>query len=125
MQRRVQIVAVLFAWFLTTGAQWDLLQTFGWARMFTSYVKTMSVTAAVKRTFGGEMCGVCEVVNQAKQPEKAAPTLGGKVEVKMILVMKPESDVFVPAIEVIRWVPTPGFALSCGRLAPETPPPRV
>ena len=67
MHRRLPIVLTLVAWLLATGVQWDLLQVFGWARMVVNHSQTMSITAAVKKTFGGEMCGVCEIVSQAKR----------------------------------------------------------
>jgi len=121
---RCKVIVVLVAWLLATGAQWDLLQTVGWGRMFVRFAATMSVPQAVKRTFSGEMCGVCKAVNQAKQQQDpAVPAEGSKAKLAMIC---PPSPRFVfSAPEGAPWSPSDRNPLSADRPVPPTPPPRV
>ncbi len=118
-------MVVLAAWFLTTGAQWDLVQTFGWGRMIVEYNRTMPLTEAVKKAFGGEMCGVCEAVGDAKQQEnEAAPALG-KLDVKYVLILSPAAEVFAGTTAAATWPRGDRLGLSYDRLAPPLPPPRA
>jgi hypothetical protein len=72
MKRRFQISVVLLAWFMATGAQWDLVQTFAWGRMVATYSRTMPLVQAVRLTFTpGTMCSICKAVNEAKRQESA------------------------------------------------------
>lgn len=126
VSKRVQLIAVLLAGFLATGAQWDFVQVFGWGRMIVKYAQNMPLDQAVKRTFSGEMCGVCEAVSEAKQQE--APTdlpSKGKFDGKMLLVLSPASNCFVVAIEQEAWSPRDVTVFSTERSAPPLPPPRV
>ncbi len=66
--RRCQLVLAFTAWLLASGSQWDLLQGVAWARMFCQNAQSMSVGAAVRRTFAPTaMCPLCRAVSQAKQ----------------------------------------------------------
>lgn len=125
MYRRLPIVLTLVAWLLATGVQWDLLQVFGWARMVVNHSQTMSITAAVTKTLGGEMCGVCEIVSQAKRrPADAAPA-GGPHDAKVVLLV-PAAPAFVfSAPDPGVWSAAPSAALSVPRTAPPLPPPRA
>ena len=63
MFRRLQLIAVLLAWLLATGSQWDGAQVFAWGKMVATYSRTMPLTAAVRLTFTpGNECDVCVVV---------------------------------------------------------------
>jgi len=122
--KRFQITAVLFAWLLATGVQWDLLQVAGWARMFVSYTGTMSIAAAAKKTFGDEMCSVCKAVNEAKHREKSEIPAAG-LKAKVILVFQPAPSYFLRAPEPEAWLPGDREPRSAPRPSPPTPPPRV
>ena len=126
MSKRIQLIAVLLAWLLSTGAQWDLVQTFGWARMVSKYAQTMSLTEAVKKTFSGEMCGVCEIVSEAKQQEhdKNVPSVG-KMDAKILLVLHPVPEFIFSATESEAWSLSDTSIMSVERGAPPLPPPRV
>lgn len=124
--KRFQLPAVLVAWFLTTGAQWDLVQTFGLGRMIAEYNRTMPLTEAVKKAFAGELCGVCEAVDDAKQKKQdaAAPGLG-KLDVKYVMLFQPAVEIIQDAIPTATWPVDDRFALSVDRRAPPLPPPRA
>ena len=126
MTRRIQLVVVLLAWFMATGAQWDLVQTYGWGRMFAGYSRTMPWCDALQKTFSGEMCGVCRAVAAAKQHEhENAPALpGDKGFVKIALLCQPVPTIICSAPEIPRWSLSDVEAEGVLRSAPPVPPPR-
>jgi len=124
--QRLKVIAVLVAWFLATGSQWDLVQTFGWVRMTITYSKTMPITTALKKTFDGEMCTVCEVVQEAKQ--HAAGTsmpLPSSPEGKMLMVFSPIEEIVFASITSPQASPSDASWHSLARSAPPIPPPRA
>ena len=65
--RRFSTVAVLLAWLLASGAQWDILQSFAWGRMIASYSRTMSIQEAMRLTFTPDnLCDVCAFIAENK-----------------------------------------------------------
>lgn len=109
---------------MATGAQWDFMQVVAWGRMFATYAETMSIGEAAKKTFNGEMCDVCEVVNEAKQQEKTnVPTSSWKA--KLTLVYQSVPSVFLRTPEPEVWSLSDREPLSAQRPVPPTPPPRV
>lgn len=124
--KRLQLLSVLIAWFMATGAQWDLVQTFGWSRMIANYSKSMPLMEAVRLTFTAEnMCRVCEVVSDAKRQEKTTQAPGGTLKSTLVFVVPP-SPVFVlaaPGHEA--WLTTEMVPSSTQRPVPPTPPPQV
>lgn len=126
MLRRFQLITILLAWFATTGAQWDMVQTFGWARMVVNYSRSMPLMQAVQRTFSGEMCGVCELVNSAGQKEKEqSPAPGGKLETKLVFLAQPAVAYAAPAVQSQDWSVQDLTLAGADRAAPPTPPPRA
>lgn len=126
MQKRVQLIAILLAWFISTGAQWDVLQAFGWTRMILKYSRTMTLNEAVKKTFSGEMCGVCEVVSEAKQQDHQENLPNpGKIDAKILLVLQPVPEFVFSATEPDGWSLSDPLVFSTARAAPPLPPPRV
>lgn len=71
---------------MATGSQWDLVQVVAWGRMFTGYSAEMSLTAAAKKTFSGELCTLCHVAQDGrKQQESGGDTAPpGKQSGKML-----------------------------------------
>lgn len=124
MAKRGQLIAVLFAWLLATGTQWDLVQVFGWAQMIVNYARVMPLEQAIKKTFSGEMCQVCEAVNDAKQ-EPAVPVNPGQKDAKIFLAVHPISHLVLPAPEIALWSPSDPSVRSFDRGAPPLPPPRA
>lgn len=110
---------------MATGAQWDLVQTFAWAKMIASNSRSMSLVEAVKKTFGGEMCEVCKVVNDVKQQTTASTTPGGKADTKIVFMPLPATSVFVAIPEPSVWSLSDQSSVSACRAAPPLPPPRV
>ncbi|MBS0633610.1 MAG: hypothetical protein JSS11_17000 [Verrucomicrobia bacterium] len=126
MLRRFQLITLLLAWLATTGAQWDLVQTFGWARMMVNYSRTMPLLEAAKRTFSGEMCGVCELVNDAGQKEQAQSTTpGSRLDTKLIFLAQPAVAYVAPVVPPQAWVVRDLTLAGADRAAPPTPPPRA
>jgi hypothetical protein len=125
MPKRAHVIVVLLAWFLSTGAHWDLVQTFGWGRMIAKYAQIMPLAKAVEKTFSGELCSVCEVVNDAKQQEQEAPIKAGQKDVKFVMTAKSVSEFIILAAQPVTWALSELGGLSFGRSAPPSPPPRV
>jgi hypothetical protein len=128
MRRKIALVCTLTAWLLATGAQWDLVQTFAWARMFAANARTLPAGAALDRTFSPEgRCELCGVVSTAKQQQREtdgnAP--GGKPDGKLLLVFQPAPVVVVTAPDFAPWPSAEPCVVSIGRAAPPLPPPRA
>jgi len=110
---------------LGTGAEWDLLQVFAWGRMFVTHARTMSVSAAVHKTFDGEMCGICRLVDNAKKQEQSrsnSPDL--KVQTKILLVSEAPAPVVIEVPDEGARRLAPSLTPSQFRSAPPVPPPR-
>jgi hypothetical protein len=122
---RLKVVAILFAWFLTTGSQWDFVQTLGWGRMIVRYSETMSVAQAIKRTLGGEMCGVCAAVSHAKQQGQTSNVAAENAPAKAVMVCPLAPQFVLIAPERGSWPPGAFVMRSEARRAPLRPPPRV
>lgn len=125
MRQRLQITLLVFASFIATGAQWDLVQTFGWARMVVNYSQTMPLLDAVQRTFNGEMCSVCRVVKAVKQQEKQTTLPNDNLDTKLIFVYQPAPEFIAPALDSAAWSHSDMQPRGASRSAPPTPPPRV
>ena len=126
MKRRFQIIVVLLAWFMASGAQWDLVQTSAWGRMVATYSREMPLLRAVKLTFTpGNMCSICKAVNEAKQQESTPAVPGGKADTKLLLVFQPVQNVILAAPSQEAWSLSDRFPISAQRALPPTPPPRV
>lgn len=122
---RFRLTVLLLATFLATGAQWDLMQTFAWTRMFVNYSRTMTLWQAARQTFSGEMCSVCRIVSGAKDSERKNTPIGEKLDVKLKFVLMPLATFAVPAATDIAWSPSDLTAHDTRRAAPPTPPPRA
>jgi hypothetical protein len=128
MRHRLSVVLTLVAWLFATGSQWDLVQTFAWAGMFSENVRTMSVLSAVQRTFSPEgRCAICEAVSRAKQHEAATPVAPeARVLAKIVLACGPAVHVFLsPAPLCAGLAQAPLAPVSASRSAPPSPPPRA
>lgn len=125
LRQRLQLLAVLLAWFMATGSQWDLVQTFGWARMIVTYAQTMPVLKAVQRTFDGELCGVCELVSHVRHQDSSHPAAPEKSEAKKFILHQPAPEFVAPAAETTVWSPGDRKTVSALRARPPTPPPRA
>lgn len=127
MHRRFPLILTLTAWLFATGSQWDIVQTFAWARMFSKNIQTRSLGAALARTFSVEgRCELCGAVTRAKQQQdNDAPAPGGKPEGKPLLIFQPIPVVVVAAPEFAPWLLEQHRPLSADRAAPPLPPPRA
>lgn len=116
---------ILVAWFFATGSQWDLVQVFGWGRMVMRDAATMSFTQAVRRVFGGEVCGICRAVSQAEQQqqeESGLPPDGART--KIVLACPPDGRLIFAVPEAAARTRGEFVPVSTERAAPPTPPPR-
>ncbi len=132
MRRKLALVLTLTAWLLATGSQWDVVQTFAWARMFTENYRTLPLRIALDRTFSPEgRCGVCVVVTHAKQAQSDSPDTpgdipSGKFSGKLVLAHEPESTSLVALVpSSVRWSRSDHTPASVERAAPPLPPPRA
>lgn len=124
MLKRIQIYGVLVAWFFATGVQWEILQTLGWGRMIALNSRAMPLVDAVRKTFNGEMCPVCKMVNEAKRSEAGGPLPSSRVAPKLLFFFQPSSSLVFKVPEASRWFCSVAEPLSALRAAPPTPPPR-
>jgi hypothetical protein len=130
MRRKVSLLLTLTAWFFATGSQWDVAQTFAWARMFTTYAQSMPLLEAAKKTFSGEeLCDVCEVVQDARQDGQAesqsSGAAGAKALGKLPMVMQPELLFVLRHPPSVLRPPSSAFPPEATRATPPTPPPRA
>lgn len=127
MRRKFPLVLTLTAWLFATGSQWDLVQTFAWARMFAANVRTMPVLDAAKLTFSPEgRCEMCNAVATAKKQQENSSTIpSGKFDGKVILFYQPAPIPVIAAPEFSPWSLSGPMVGATTRAAPPVPPPRV
>ena len=125
MRQRLQISALLLAWFMATGSQWDLVQVFAWGRMFAGYSRIMSVESALRLTFKPDnMCSVCKMVKAAKQQQEQTPAAPSKTLGKILLVFAPAPTVVIASLPSGQWPVEMKTMCSAERGAPPIRPPR-
>jgi hypothetical protein len=125
MRQRLQLSALLLAWLMATGSQWDVVQVFAWGRMFASYSRTMSVESALRMTFQPDhMCSVCKMVKAAKQQQEQSPMAPSKALGKILLVFAPVPVVIIASVPSEQWPMGMKMMCSAERSAPPIPPPR-
>ncbi len=83
-------IAVLVAVFFSTGAQWMVVQTIGWANMVVTYSRgDATLGEALRKTFDGEHpCNLCHSVRDADTGSKtgdAAPSSAPALSIAGIL----------------------------------------
>lgn len=130
--RRLPAIFVLCAWLFASGAQWDMVQGFAWARMFVSYSQTMPLAKALKKTFQSDnLCGVCEFVADAKTRSDAdRPSANDTVprdpglKVTLFLPCSPAVAITTPTLSTQSLCLDDPAASSRARPAPPTEPPR-
>ena len=126
MRRTLAIASLFVAWICANGAVWDVVQIFAWARMFTGYTQTQTVTAAIEETFdGSKPCPICRAVAKAKEAaHKQAPQSVERSAEKLLLACEfPEKLLIGPSAD--GW---PDAAVRSGpvRIEPvPVPPPRA
>lgn len=127
MCRQCSLILTLVAWLFATGSHWELVQTFAWGRMITTYSRSMPLLQAVKKTFSGEaMCGICEAVREARQQDaNDARAPGPKAPEKIFIVSVPSAPVLASPVPVCAGLVPDLLALASAELfAPPGPPPR-
>jgi hypothetical protein len=120
----------LVAWLFATGSHWDLVQTFAWGRMLTTYSQSMPLLQAVEKTFStGGQCALCHAVADAKQKQSAndpaAPDAAGKFPNKILLVFVPGDAPLVFSLTPSAWSHSDAMVPLSVRAAPPVPPPRA
>jgi len=128
MRHRLSLVFTLAAWLLATGSHWDLVQTFAYARMFTDNARTLSLGAALERTFSPEgRCEICSAVDAAKNsPDHAnTPASAEKFAGKIPLTHEPAARFVFALAPATAWPDSHPSLASAERAAPPLPPPRA
>ncbi|MBK9991517.1 MAG: hypothetical protein IPP19_12465 [Verrucomicrobia bacterium] len=126
MRRRFALLSLLTAWLLATGSQWDAVQVFAWARMFTGYVSTMSVGQALEETFDAEKpCSLCCAVSKAKEQEKQQLPPEIRLRDKLVLIFQPTAECVATISNGNRWSGVEWVLAGRGRAEPAVPPPRA
>jgi len=131
VSKRLQLLCILLAGFLTTGAQWDVVQVIAWARMAAQVASTGAHwEAAVAAPFSGELCELCEAVDAARQERNDGPAAAvPKSEKSLLAVYSAAAAVelaTVPAADPCagQWSLSDFVGFSAVRAAPPSPPPR-
>jgi len=124
LRKNIHYFFIVIAWLLATGVQWDIAQTFAWAKMYSEYSESMSIGAALKKTFTGKKCTLCKAVDSAKQQQTASSLPSAGFGAKMIFVLQ-EKPVFIFATDdLLSWSLSDSIYGSFEHLGPLTPPPR-
>jgi hypothetical protein len=126
MRKKPPIFAMLVAWLVAAGGQWELLQAFAWAKMFAGYAETMSLGDSLRATFEPEnRCRYCALAEVAKEQQTDVPAVPSADSVaKFLLVLQPAVDDVIVAPAGTRCIVPESIFMSAGRAAPPTPPPR-
>lgn len=98
MRKKFSIACLLFAWLCANGALLDAVQVFAWAKMFSGYAETMSLSAAFTETFDpAKPCELCLGVAAAKEAAKSQfPATPERSEEKLLLALHtPALPIFV------------------------------
>ena len=120
-----RLVAILGAWFLATGAQWDLLQVIAWGGMFAQNLASMPTVSALRRTFSPEgRCRLCRVVSSAKRDIADNATPDTKAPGKFVVFASEEIE--LPSPRIHPWTPEDRdfYPPDHARSRPPVPPPR-
>ena len=71
MPRPFRILGTALVAVFLTGGQWAMLQSVAWTNMFADYIRELSLTEALEKTFDGEdPCPMCCAVKKAREKEK-------------------------------------------------------
>ncbi|HZZ58840.1 MAG TPA: hypothetical protein VFE31_13490 [Opitutaceae bacterium] len=126
MHRRIHVVALLILSLLGSGTQWDLLQVFAWGRMIANHSQSMCLSAAVSKTFSGEMCGICRMIAQAKQQERQHSNVPAVTDAAKPVLFCHRPAIYCPQpVRIAAERPDDALALSALPAAPPVPPPRT
>lgn len=92
-------IAIILALFVSSGAQWFLLQSVAWTNMLISYSQDASFGEALEKTFDGQHpCSLCKEIQSAdkqqKQKEMTQPTPVIKGVLVPVLTASAPSAVF-------------------------------
>ena len=99
VRRAFPTACLLFAWLCANGAVWDVVQVFAWARMFTGYAQTMTVTTALEETFDTDKpCEICRTVSKAKETARQqTPQTVERSAERILLACEPPVRVVIEA----------------------------
>jgi hypothetical protein len=123
---RLKVVAILTAWFLASGSQWDAVQIFAWARMFGENVRQLPVGEALARTFSpAARCTLCVAVTEGKQQQQGGTTPAPKFEDRTLSICEPAPLFVFAAAEILGRLENRPAVPGLTRARPPVPPPRV
>jgi hypothetical protein len=125
LRKTIQAICLFTLCLVTSGLQWDLLQVVAWSRMLADNSQSMSFARAVEKTFNGDMCPLCRVVDHAKQQQARNPAAAVRTDSKLILFCHTVSVVVLPGPRATRTWPADAPAPGEIRRTPPVPPPRL
>jgi hypothetical protein len=126
VRRAFPTACLVFAWLCANGAIWDAAQLFAWAKMFTGYAQTLSVTAALAETFDpSKPCAMCRKVAKAKESgQKEAPQSLERAVEKIFLTCEVPARVVIEA-PFVEWPAAQSRTALVRTEQVPVPPPRV
>lgn len=119
-------LALLFAWLCANGALLDVVQVFAWAKMFSGYAESMSVSTALRKTFDpSQRCELCLGVAAAREStqDQVPQTVEHTAEKLLLTLHRPVKVVLTPP--AVDWPPAHASAAPTRREDVPVPPPRV
>ena len=126
LRKKLPSLALLCAWLCANGALLDVVQVFAWARMFSGYAESMSVTAALGRTFDpARKCHLCLGVAAArKSTQDQLPQAVERAAEKLLLAVQQPAAVIL-AKPTGDWPAALACTAPTRREPVPVPPPRV
>jgi len=125
MRQRFALFSLFTAWFLATGSQWDIVQTFAWARMMVGYAQTMPLDEAVAQTFDpAKPCPLCLAVSKAKQQQDRSLPPEINLRTKLVMLFQPATKFVAAVHQENAWLRADWNLPTTERPSPPVPPPR-
>jgi hypothetical protein len=125
MRQKLAILSLLTAWFLATGSQWDVVQSFAWARMMVGYAKVMPLGEAVAETFDpAKLCPLCQAVSRAKQQQDRSMPPEVNFRAKLVMIFQPATKLVATVHQEYSWPRSDWNVPTTDKPSPPVPPPR-
>lgn len=126
VRKSLSIVAITLAWLCANDVGWNAVQVFAWARMFTQYTQSMTVSAALRETFDpAKPCDICRLVTHAKESAPAQAPLAPERGAEKLLLTCEQPTLFFFSSLARDWPDAIPLPVSARTEPVPLPPPRA
>lgn len=126
VRNKIASLALACAWLCANGALLDAVQVFAWAKMFTGYTQTMSVSTALQKTFDpAQRCEMCDGVAAAKEASRDQQPRAVEQSAEKLLLALHRPAPLVLERPPGDWPPSFALAAPSRTEAVPVPPPRA